>query len=247
MNVSSMPESNVRLRCVAFDRFACAVLGTLVLLLVAEHLRPYGPPDLNDLVYINGALCAAALMLSVALAMPLVFVVALLRRNPKRMSLCSLCVFVSCVAIICGLFSTKIDRASRQHQMLQLVDSRLNNFHRYSPWNVARICPAFERMLQDWLGRDFFCYPIILGFGGEVNEEVCWMVGQMPTLECVSFGSGKFNDSWLMHFAGLRNLRSLVLPSPGPSQEAVNRLQRALPECEISWNEAQDARGLGGR
>lgn len=223
----------MRLSCFAFDRFVCVLLGALVFLWVAERLM--SPYD------VNGVLCAVAMMLLAGLALPALFLVAFLRRKPVRASRYSLFILVSYVALTCGWFQTQINRASRQRLMLERLDSRLYNRHFIRPWNVARNCPPVERMLEAWLGSDFFDYPVVLGLRGEVDEEICAMLGQMPTLEIVSFESGRLGDSCLMHFEGLRNLRRLVLPNRGASQEAVNRLQRALPNCKISWREPEEA------
>jgi len=228
MNDTSISRVNEHISRRAPDRFVAMVAGVLLLLVLSESVRFRGFHS------VDGILFATALMLFAALALLLVFVIALLRRKPAHVSLSSLLVFVTCVAVTCAWFRTKVERANRQRQILEQLDSRANQLECESPWNVARTCPTIETALEEWLGTDFLSYPIKLGFNREVDEETCAIIAQMPTLEALFFHRGEINDASLAHLEGLRNLKRLKLPNRGPSEKAIRKFKRALPHCEIS-------------
>ena len=58
----------------------------------------------------------------------------------------------------------------------------------------------------------------------------------MTTLEVLFLVRTKIGDAGLKHLAGMTNLEHLGLAGTQVTAEGVADLQKALPNCKISWN-----------
>jgi hypothetical protein len=84
----------------------------------------------------------------------------------------------------------------------------------------------------------------------ELAKSLAEQLHNLPKLKTLQLAGRQFTDGWLQHLRGLTSLRELVLLDTGVSDEAVDRLQRELPNCQIyhgpwrSLMESQDQQAI---
>ena len=64
-------------------------------------------------------------------------------------------------------------------------------------------------------------------------------LGGFEDLRTLRISNTQISSAGLKHLAGLASLRKLDLRGSAVADEGINKLQRALPNCKIDWNETK--------
>ena len=174
------------------------------------------------------------------LVMLLWFVVALVLRRRFQFSIRSLLVLVVAIALPCSSFVAEMKAARRQQAAVDAI-LQLGGIVEYD-WRVDGLGGYIENArppgppwLRNLLGADFLSHVVYLGFPSrQVTDDSLVHLEAFPQLQGLSLAHNPVTDAGLERLTGLSDLRLLFLDSTRVSDAGVKKLQRALPNCEIT-------------
>ena len=97
-------------------------------------------------------------------------------------------------------------------------------------WDVSYADPPVPEWQLKQLGRDYFAYVEEVRLFGDEGTEC---LKDLPRLRLLELKGPKVTDTGLGRLAGLAQLHELHLESTVATDEAIETLQRALPDCKI--------------
>ncbi len=150
----------------------------------------------------------------------------------------SLLVLVLAVALPCAWLAAERDRARRQTELVAWIKG-LGGFVQYD-WNFtpdylsASAQPPPPTWLRTTLGDDYFfeIEGVQLNHTNVADADL-ERLGRLPRVRLLEFTSTTIGDAGLDHLTGLSQLHWLWLNWSHVTDEGINRLKQALPNCNV--------------
>jgi hypothetical protein len=242
-------------------RFFIGLLAVQVFLLLSEQFQwfPFNEKKGWTVLIAVGVVGVALLVM---LVWGLVY---LLLRRRFQFSFRSLLVFLVAVSVPLGWLTWETEKARRQREavegMLRFGASVCYDyqFDENGDW-IGGEKPTRPLSLRALAGDDFFCEVVRVScwnseFGdndarnlnGMTTLKELWLndaivtdsglefLHEMKRLEELSLAGTLITDSGLKHINGLTNLRVLSLNRTRVTDEGAEKLQPALPDCQIAY------------
>ena len=189
------------------------------------------------------------------LLMLLWFVVALIFRLRFQFSIRSLLLLTVAIAISCSWLSMEMRRAKKQYDLLVTTGAGVVYDFQIDQTGVSSQWLPGPKWLPRLLGYDFFGDVVGALFEEPDSDIKLQYAKEWPHLRRLEawhltnsglkhfegldqlkhlFISGEFTDEGLQHLEGLTQLEDLELSRAWVTDEGVQRLQQALPNCKIS-------------
>jgi len=208
------------------DRLILAILAVEALLWLSDRL---GWPAWHKGYAVLTAVASAGTVLLVMLGWLIGSLVFCWR---FQFGLRSLLVLVIAVAVPCSWMAVELKKAKRQFQAYKHIEWDL-----YTTNGIGEF-PWYSAWLHRMLGTEGYYDPEFLVFNNfaSINDETLAMLARLTNLGQLWLnGDIAITDAGLDHLKRLHQLRDLSLADAPVSAEAVQRLRRALPACEIRW------------
>jgi len=166
------------------------------------------------------------------------------RRRWFRYSLRTLLVVVTIFCVALGYWTHRANRQKavvkwvQEHRGLVYYDFQYDDKDKY----IVDAKPPGPKWLREFLGKDYLATVVGVDFqnGWFLNTEFRELkdiapLAKLGRLKYLNLNaSGEVND--LTPLAGLTRLEELILKNtPQITQEQTDELQKALPNCKISW------------
>ncbi|MBL7037595.1 MAG: hypothetical protein ISR77_03145 [Pirellulaceae bacterium] len=250
-----MPESKHKRRWfhLSPDRFIVGLLAVEGFLFLSEQFQWFAFNEKKGWT----VLIAVAAVCVVVVVMVLWLVLSLLFRWRFQFSLRSLVVLVVAVAVPLGWFALKMREAERQRRAVEAIgeagwqcyyfdkegmpDSPLVRVEIWMAesvgwdliWDVVHIetrVDSTSRDVKHLLGLTD------LETDKGLDDRVLEHLAGLTELETVVIAYGQVTDVGLAHLRGLTELSYLNLRGTHVTEQGVRELQKALPNCEIVWD-----------
>jgi hypothetical protein len=176
-------------------------------------------------------------------------------RRPKRrarrflqFSLRALLVFVLLVSLGMSWLAVRMAKARRQKEAVEAI-RELGGIVLYDYNSDATVVISLTRRLavlpveppgpawaREILGVDFFSNVADVDmWGAQIGDVHLKHFRELSTLSIVDLSETQVTDAGLVHLEGLSNLTHLNLTRTRVTPEGVEKLQEALPDCEIVY------------